>query len=215
MEKNLVLEKIKKNKIVPVIKINSKENAIDMAKALINGGIDICEITLRTESALDCIKNIKNNVKEMCVGCGTVINLEQAKKAIEYGCDFVVSPGFNKEICEYCIKNDIPVFPGCSTCSEIMQALDCGIKILKFFPCEALGGIKTLKALSAPFSNVLFMPTGGITLDNISSYLSYPFVIACGGSFIANEKNIDNKEFDIITSKAKETVKIIDNIFNV
>ena len=215
MEKDLVLEKIKKNKIVPVIKINSKENAIDMAKSLIDGGIDICEITLRTNSALDSIKVIKENVKEMCVGCGTVINLEQAKKAIEYGCDFIVSPGFDKEICKYCVSNDIPVFPGCSTCSEIMQALDCGIKILKFFPCEALGGIKTLKALSGPFSDVLFMPTGGISIDNISAYLSLPFVIACGGSFIASEKNIDNKEFDIITSKAKETVKVINTVFNV
>lgn len=214
MKKKLVYSIINKNKIVPVVKINDAANAINLANALLDGNIDICEITLRTNQALTSITNIKENVKNMCVGAGTVINIEQAKQAIQAGCDFIVTPGFDKEICEYCIKNNIPIIPGCSNCSDIMQSLKFGINIIKFFPCEALGGIKTIKALSAPFPNVQFMPTGGIDMNNLASYLSHPFIIACGGSFIASESLIDNNNFSAITSKAKETVNIIKNAFS-
>ena len=199
-----VYEIIEKSKLVPVIKIKDKNKALKLANALLAGGCSICEITLRTDNALDAIEEIKKYAPKMCVGAGTVLNIEQAKKAIEIGCDFIVSPGFDEEICKYFISKNVPVFPGCVTCTEIMQALKLGLNILKFFPSESFGGIKTIKAISAPFSNVKFMPTGGIDLNNIYAYLELPSVIACGGSFIASEKMIDEDKFDEITLLTKD-----------
>jgi 2-dehydro-3-deoxyphosphogluconate aldolase/(4S)-4-hydroxy-2-oxoglutarate aldolase len=208
MEKN-VLEIVKNNKVVPVAAIENSENAIPVAQALINGGLPLIEVTFRTAAAESSIKKITSEFSDVLVGAGTVLTVEQARKAIEAGASFIVSPGLNEKVVEFVLSKGVTVIPGIMTPSEIEKALSFGLEYVKFFPAEAAGGIKMLNAFSGPYPNMKYMPTGGINLENVSEYLAHPKVFACGGSWILNKRLIDNNGFEIITDIVKETIKVI------
>jgi 2-dehydro-3-deoxyphosphogluconate aldolase / (4S)-4-hydroxy-2-oxoglutarate aldolase len=202
-----ILREISLIGIVPVIKIDDVENALPLAKALCDGGIPVAEITFRTEQAEESIARITKELPDMLVGAGTVLTIEQADRAIKAGAKFIVSPGLNPKVVQHCIKNVIPITPGCSNPSDIEQALELGLEVVKFFPAEALGGVKMLKSLSGPYGNVRFMPTGGIDASNINDYLSLPNVMACGGSWMVPENLIKSGCFDKITILAREAIE--------
>ncbi len=192
--------------IVPVIKINEKDNAVPLAHALISGGIPCAEITFRTKEAGDAIRNITKEFPEMLVGAGTVTTLEQLDEAISAGSKFIVSPGFNPKIVDCCMDNKIPVIPGIQTPSEIERAMEYGLKLLKFFPAEQSGGAAMIKALSAPYSDIKFLPTGGITEKNLNDYLSLDCVIACGSSYMADASLIDDGNFAEIERRCNAVI---------
>ena len=200
---NEVFTKIKNAGIIPVIKLKSVEQALSLAKALIDGGIFAAEITFRSEFAPEGIKAIKKKFPEMLLGAGTVINKEYAKKAIDAGAEFIVSPGLNPSVVEYAIEKKVPIIPGVATSSEIEQALSYNLEYLKFFPAEALGGVKMLNALAGPFPNVKFMATGGISLENMTDYLKCKNVFSIGGSWMIND------DFESVTRISKESVKTL------
>lgn len=202
------LEKIKKIKVVPVIVINDQGNAEKLAESLINGGLPVAEVTFRTPAAENAIKRMKAYSPDILVGAGTVINAEQAERAVAAGADFIVSPGLSESVADYCRQKNVLYIPGCVTPYEIMKAIDCGAKVIKFFPAGAFGGLKTLKSLAAPFGSVEFMPTGGVNEDNLSEYLSFNKIAACGGSWMAEGKLIDNGKFDEIESKCRAAAEI-------
>lgn len=179
---NQVFEIIKSAKVIPVIKLNSVEEAVPLARSLLKEGIPVVEITFRTACAAEGIKAIRNEVPEILVGAGTVINMEYAQKAIDAGCQFVVSPGFNPEVVDYVLSKNIPMIPGVATPSEVEIALCKGLEVLKFFPAQVLGGVEMLKALAGPFPNVMFIPTGGINEQNACEYLNQKNVLAVGRS---------------------------------
>lgn len=203
-----VFEKIALQRIVPVVKIDDADKAIPLAKALCDGGLPIAEITFRTNEAAQSIANITAEMPEMLVGAGTVLTIDQVDRAINAGAKFIVSPGLNPKVVRYCIDKSIPIIPGCANASDIEQALELGITVVKFFPAEQSGGIAMIKALSAPYINVKFIPTGGINEENINEYLSCSKVLACGGSWMVNSKLIDEKSYDKITSLTKKAVEI-------
>ncbi|MDR7870578.1 MAG: bifunctional 4-hydroxy-2-oxoglutarate aldolase/2-dehydro-3-deoxy-phosphogluconate aldolase [Tissierellaceae bacterium] len=203
---NELIRKISQIGIVPVIKIDDVEKAIPLAKALCNGGIPIAEVTFRTEQAEEAIRRISKTVPEMIVGAGTILTIEQVDKAVNAGAKFVVSPGTNEKVVRYCIEKKIPIIPGCITPSEVEKAIELGLNVVKFFPAEAAGGIKMIKALSGPFGNIKFMPTGGINVNNINDYLSFSKVIACGGSWMVKEDLINSGDFERITELSKEAM---------
>ncbi|MFV0314177.1 MAG: bifunctional 4-hydroxy-2-oxoglutarate aldolase/2-dehydro-3-deoxy-phosphogluconate aldolase [Anaerotignum sp.] len=203
-----VIEKIKEFKIVPVVKIDSVEDAKPLAKALIAGGLPVAEITFRTEAAFEAIKAMAE-IPNMLVGAGTVVNVMQAKRAKEAGARFIVSPGLNVEVVRFAKENNIPIFPGVCTPTEVMAAIELEIEVVKFFPAEAYGGLDTIKALAGPFGNIRFMPTGGIGEKNIKEYLANPQVIACGGSWMVNESFIQGKNFDEVTRMTAAAVKLV------
>ncbi len=203
---NQVLERISKIGIVPVVKINDAENAEPLAQALCNGGITCVEITFRTGQAEEAIRRILKEFPHMLVGAGAVLTVENVKTAVAAGASFIVSPGLNPEVVGYCAKNGITVVPGCSNPSDIEKALSFGLETVKYFPAEALGGIGMIKAISAPYDNVRFMPTGGISLKNLNDYLSFDKVIACGGSWMVSEELISSGFFEKITDLAREAV---------
>jgi len=194
-----IIETFKNFGIIPVIEIDDSKDALPLAQALIAGGLPIAEITFRTEAAQKAILSIAENMPQMVVGAGTVLNIEQAKQAIAARARFIVSPGFTPMVVRWCLEQGIPVFPGVATPSEIIQAIDYGLEVVKFFPAEALGGIKFLKALSGPFKQVRFIPTGGINAENLPGYLDLPEVLACGGSWITPKKLIRSGHFAEIT----------------
>lgn len=202
------MEKIEQIGILPVISLKKQESALPLAQALIAGGIPAVEITLRTARALSCIREISQAYPEMVIGAGTVMTFAQADAAIEAGASFLVSPGFSEELVKYCLEKEYPIVPGCSTGSEITSAVELGLQTLKFFPAEPSGGLAALKLLSGPFAGVRFIPTGGMTLDNIGSYLCHDFIAACGGSFMAKADDIEQGRFDQITEKCRRCVDI-------
>lgn len=171
-------------KFIPVVVINKLEDTEKILGSLIEGGLPVAEITFRTSCAKDAIKLGRKLFPDMCIGAGTVINAEQCKAAIEAGAEFIVSPGLSVDVAKYCKEKNIPYFPGCVTPTEIMAALDLGLTTLKFFPANVYGGLKALKALSAPFPQVKFIPTGGVDMTNIDEFLSFEKIQAIGGSFI-------------------------------
>lgn len=195
--------------IVPVIKINDPDKAVPLAKALYDGGLPIAEITFRTSHAKEAIARITAEVPEMLVGAGTVLTTDQVDAAIEAGAKFIVSPGFNQDVVRHCIDRGITVTPGCVTPSDIERAISFGVDVVKFFPAEAYGGVKTIKALSAPYPGIKFIPTGGIDSSNLISYLSHEKVLACGGSWMVKEEFLNNGEFDKIKSLVKEAVDVM------
>jgi Entner-Doudoroff aldolase len=199
-------ERLYKIGIIPVVKINNSKDAVPLAKALCAGGIPAAEITLRTPAGLDAIREIAKNIPEMIVIAGTVLTAEQAEAAVSAGAQFIVSPGFNPKVVEWCIEKGITIIPGVSSASEIEVALGYGFDVLKFFPAEASGGVSAIKAFAGPFSNVKFMPTGGINENNLHDYLSLKNVVACGGSWMVPEADIDNGNFDKIEAAAKSAV---------
>lgn len=195
--------------IVPVVVLNNVEDAIPLAEALLKGGINFMEITFRTECAADCISVISREVPEMTVGAGTVLNVEQAKLAVERGAKFIVSPGLDEATVKWALENDIPVIPGTVTPTEIMKALNLGIKVVKFFPADVYGGIKAIKALSAPFGQVKFLPTGGVSEANLNEFAANKSVIAVGGSWVCKKDDIINHDWEKITTLSSNAVRII------
>jgi len=204
-----ILEKIGQFGLVPIIKIYNVNDAILLAKALIKAGLPVAEITFRTAAAEEVIKKLNKDFPEILLGAGTVLNIEQTKKAVSAGAKFIVSPGFNPKIVDYCIENDIPVTPGVNNPTQIEMALEKNLKVVKFFPAEASGGLKLLKSMSAPYSGIKFIPTGGINQENILSYLSFDKVHACGGSWIVKTDLISSGNFNEITRRIKEAISII------
>ena len=203
---NTVLEEISKIGIVPVIKLDDAKDAVPLARALCSGGLYCAEITFRTSAAEESIKLITKEFPDMLVGAGTVLTTEQADRSINAGARFIVSPGLNPDVVKYCIDKNVPVTPGCATPSDIECALALGLDTVKFFPAEAAGGLPMIKAMSAPYTKIKFMPTGGINADNLNSYLAFPKIIACGGSFMVKDSFIKNGEFDKITELTKQAV---------
>lgn len=204
-----IYEKIEQKKIVPVIKLDSSENAAPLADALINGGLPIAEVTFRTAAARDSIKIMTQKYPDMLVGAGTVTSVEQAKQALDAGASFLVSAGFNRKVTEYAIDKNIPIFPGVCTPTELMMLLEYDLPIAKFFPAEQYGGLNTIKALAAPFPNIRFMPTGGIHVGNIMDYLAFPKIVACGGSWMVKDSYINNHEFEKIYELTKDAVTLV------
>lgn len=190
-----LIKKIEDIKIVPVVVLNDAENAKPLAKALCEGGLPCAEVTFRTGAAEESIRIMHEAYPEMIIGAGTVLTTEQVERAVSAGASFIVSPGFDPEIVDYCIEKSIPVFPGCITPSEIAQAVKRGLKVVKFFPAEQFGGVDTIKALAAPYVGLKFMPTGGINAGNIKDYLECKSIIACGGSWMVKGNIIEAKEF--------------------
>ncbi|MCQ2483083.1 MAG: bifunctional 4-hydroxy-2-oxoglutarate aldolase/2-dehydro-3-deoxy-phosphogluconate aldolase [Clostridia bacterium] len=209
-----IFENMYKTGFVPVVVINNADNAVKTAEALLKGGIDFMEITFRTECAKEAISSVSKNVKNMIVGAGTVINLNQAKEAVEAGAKFIVSPGLSEEVVEWCIENDIPVLPGCVTPTEIMKAVSMGLKNIKFFPANIYGGLSAIKALSAPFGGIKFLPTGGVSEQNLSDFISNPKILAAGGSFVCAAKDIDEGNYDAIAESAARVTDIVRKIRN-
>ena len=201
---------IEQIKIVPVVKIDNLNDTLPLMSALCDGGIPIAEITFRTSCAADAIKLASENFGDrMLVGAGTVINANQAKIAIQNGAKFIVSPGFGKDISDVCNEAGIAYVPGCVTPTEIMAAISCGHKIIKFFPASNYGGVATIKALSAPFGDIVFIPTGGINATNINDFLALKSIIACGGSWMVKDSLVKEKKFDEIIKICKEAVATI------
>ncbi len=185
--------------VVPVVVLDDAKDAVPTAKAMLKGGIDVMEITFRTAAAPDSIRAVSAECPDMLVGAGTVITLEQCKTAIECGAKFIVAPGFDAEVVAYCVEHDVPVTPGCVTPTEIMAAMKLGLKVIKFFPANVYGGLGAMKALSAPFGSIKFIPTGGVNTANIGEYISAPFVHAVGGSWVCPKADIAAGNFDKIT----------------
>ena len=206
---NHVTEQLAKLKILPVVTVENPDDAVPLAGALAAGGIPAAEITFRTSGAAETIRNASCAYPDMLIGAGTVLTPEQVDAAREAGAKFIVSPGFDAETVCYCLKTGLPVFPGCATATEVQQALRLGLSGLKFFPAEAVGGLRTLKALSAPFPQVRWMPTGGINLGNLADYLAFPRVIACGGSYLTAKDDIRAKDWAKITDICCRTVQLI------
>ena len=193
--------------LIPVIKIENPDDAVPLAKALIDGGLPAAEITFRTACAAEAIKNITEAFPEMLVGAGTVLTCEQVDAAIAAGSKFLVSPGLNPKVTSYCLSKGVPMLPGCSNPSDVEAALELGLKTVKFFPAEAAGGLKMLKAMAAPYGQLTFMPTGGINADNLLDYLKFNKIIACGGSFMVRDDLIRDKKWDEITALTRNAVK--------
>jgi 2-dehydro-3-deoxyphosphogluconate aldolase / (4S)-4-hydroxy-2-oxoglutarate aldolase len=203
-----ILDRLGKVGLVPVVKIDRAEDAVPLAEALLAGGLPCAEITFRTAAAPAAIKAIADNCSDMLVGAGTVLTVAQAEQAIASGARFVVSPGFSAAVVDWCLARDIPVLPGVATPTDVMAALEKGLKILKFFPAEAYGGVTTLKALSAPFGGVKYMPTGGVSAKNMADYLALPSVHAVGGSWMVEGKLISSGNFAEITRLAADAVAL-------
>jgi len=203
---NKILEKIGELGIVPVVKIEKAKDALPLGRALLDGDLPIAEITFRTSAAEESIKTLTGELPELLVGAGTVLTIKQVRKAVSAGAKFIVSPGFNPKVVEYCIENSIPVTPGINNPTQIEMALGRGIEVVKFFPAEASGGLSLLKSMSAPYTNIKFIPTGGINQNNLCSYLSYNKVHACGGSWMVKADLISSGNFDEITRLTKEAI---------
>ena len=206
------LEMIRELGVVPVVVLNDAKDARPLAEALCEGGLPCAEVTFRTEAAEESIRSMVKEFPEMFVGAGTVLTIEQADRAIDAGAKFIVSPGFDPEIVDHCLERSIPVFPGCITPSEVAQAVKRGLEVIKFFPAEQFGGIDTIKALAAPYTDIKFMPTGGINAANLEKYLSYDRVVACGGSWMVKADLIRNEEFDIVKKLTAEAVRLVSDI---
>lgn len=202
-----ILETISKIGIVPVVKLDDAKDAAPLADALCKGGIPCAEVTFRTGAAAEAISIMTKTHPDMIVGAGTVLTTEQVDKAVEAGAKFIVSPGLNPKIVKYCVGKNIPITPGVNSPSEIETAIEFGLEVVKFFPAEQSGGIAKIKAMAAPYVNMKFMPTGGINAGNINSYLDFPKVIACGGSWMVPGDLISNGEFDKIEELTREAVK--------
>ncbi len=204
---NKMIKELYEIGLIPVIKIEDPADAVPLAKALIDGGLPAAEITFRTKCAAEAIRNITKTYPEMLVGAGTVLTTEQVDAAIAAGSKFLVSPGLNPKVTAYALSKGITMLPGCSNPSDIEAALELGLTTVKFFPAEAAGGLKMLKAMAAPYGQLTFMPTGGINADNLLDYLKFNKIIACGGSFMVKDDLVKEKKWDEITALTKNAVK--------
>lgn len=199
-----VLTRLSNAGVVPVVVIENAKDAVPTARAMVAGGIDVMEITFRTAAAADAIAAVAAECPEMLVGAGTVITLAQCKKAVEAGAKFIVAPGFNREVVAWCVENNVPVTPGCVTPTEIMAAMELGLKVIKFFPAGVYGGLSAMKALAGPFGGIKFIPTGGVNAQNLAEYISAPFIHAVGGSWVCPKADISAGNFEKITALCAE-----------
>ncbi len=206
---NEMLMKLQRVGIVPVIKLDDAKDAIPLAKALVDGGLPCAEVTFRTAAAEESIRLMRQAYPDMLIGAGTVLTTEQVDKAVAAGATFIVSPGLNPKVVRYCMDQGIPITPGCSNPSDIEAAIELGLDVVKFFPAEAAGGLAMIKAMAAPYVKMKFMPTGGINAKNLLSYLDFPKVIACGGSWMVSDEMVKEGEFDKITVLTKEAVSLM------
>ena len=207
-----IAEKFQKFGVVPVVVLEDTKDAVPLAKALVEGGLPCAEVTFRTEAAEESIRLMAEQFPEMLVGAGTVLTTEQVEAAVGAGAKFIVSPGFDPKIVDYCLEKDIPVFPGCITPSEVAQAVKRGLKVVKFFPAEPAGGISMIKAMAAPYTGIRFMPTGGINAKNLEDYLSCDKILCCGGSWMVKGDLVKAGEFDKIRELTAEAKKLADSI---
>ena len=207
-----VTEKISTLGVVPVVVLEDAKDAASLAKALVEGGLPCAEVTFRTDAAEESIKIMTSEYPDMFVGAGTVLTIEQVDRAVAAGAKFIVSPGFDPEIVDYCLSKEIPVFPGCITPSEVAQAVKRGLKVVKFFPAEPAGGISMIKAMAAPYTGIRFMPTGGINAKNLEDYLSCDKILCCGGSWMVKGDLVKAGEFDKIRELTAEAKKLADSI---
>jgi len=205
-----IVEKLEKIRLVPVVVLENAMDAVPVAKALCEGGVPCAEVTFRTKAAKEVILNMTEAFPDMLVGAGTILNVDQAKEAVKAGAKFIVSPGLNETVVTYCLEHAIPMIPGIATPSEVEQALSLGLDYVKFFPAEAAGGLKMLKSLSGPYPQLRFMPTGGITQQNIKSYLDFSKIFACGGSFMLTNEILEQKDFKKITEICQNTLNALD-----
>jgi 2-dehydro-3-deoxyphosphogluconate aldolase / (4S)-4-hydroxy-2-oxoglutarate aldolase len=203
-----VLAIIGNSRVLPIVAIKNAKDAIPLALALKAGGLPLVEVTFRTEAAEEAIRAIASK-GDMLVGAGTIVTVEQAQKAIAAGAKFMVSPGLDAEVVKFCLDKDVPITPGICTPTEVMAAMKLGLSTLKFFPAEAYGGLKTLKAISAPLGSVKFIPTGGVNTKNLAEYLAFPKVLACGGTWLATSEMIEQGRFGEITNLCREALKIV------
>ncbi len=203
-----IIEVLQISPIIPVVVIENIKDAVPLAQSLVEGGIQIIEVTLRSSCALEAIELIAKNVPKMRVGAGTILNPTQLEQAQNRGAEFLISPGLTIKLLEYAKKKDMPLIPGVSSSSEVMQALELGYSALKFFPAEYCGGVKLLNAFNGPFKGVKFCPTGGISADNMHSYLNLENVLCVGGSWLTPKNLIQNKEWDKITEICKRSLAL-------
>ncbi|MGT0096500.1 bifunctional 4-hydroxy-2-oxoglutarate aldolase/2-dehydro-3-deoxy-phosphogluconate aldolase [Helicobacter pylori] len=203
-----IIEVLQISPIIPVVVIENIKDAVPLAQSLVEGGIHIIEVTLRSSCALEAIELIAKNVPKMRMGAGTILNPTQLEQAQNRGAEFLISPGLTIKLLEYAKKKDMPLIPGVSSSSEVMQALELGYNALKFFPAEYCGGVKLLNAFNGPFKGVKFCPTGGISADNMHSYLNLENVLCVGGSWLTPKNLIQNKEWDKITEICKRSLAL-------
>jgi 2-dehydro-3-deoxyphosphogluconate aldolase / (4S)-4-hydroxy-2-oxoglutarate aldolase len=209
---NDTLKKIGSTGIVPVVVLNNASDAEPLADSLIKGGLPCAEVTFRTAAAEESIKIISKKFPQMLVGAGTVLTTEQVDKAIGAGAKFIVAPGFNPKVVEYCLKNNYPVCPGIMTPTELEMALGYGLDVVKFFPAENAGGLKMIKAISAPYTMMKFMPTGGINATNVREYLACDKILACGGSWMVKGDLVKAGDFAQIEKLTAEAASIVKEI---
>ena len=198
--------------IIPVVVLNDAKDALPLGKALMEGGLPAAEVTFRTEAAEESIRIMSQNFPDMLVGAGTVLTKEQVDRAVNAGAKFIVSPGFDPEIVKYCLSKDIPVCPGTQTASEMIAAMNLGLTKVKFFPAENAGGLKMIKAIGAALTALKFMPTGGISADNVREYLKSDKIFCCGGSWMVKGDMIKAGDFELIKSKVAEAAAIVKEI---
>ena len=214
MDSRKLEEQIEKLGLVPVVVLHDAKDAKPLAQALCQGGLPCAEVTFRTDAAEESIKIMASEYPDMFVGAGTVLTIDQVDRAVAAGAKFIVSPGFDPEIVDYCLSKNIPVFPGCITPSEVAQAVKRGLKVVKFFPAEQFGGVATIKAMAAPYVGLKFMPTGGVNAKNLESYLSCDKIVACGGSWMVKGDLVKAGKFDEIKTLTEEAVKLAAQIRN-
>jgi len=206
---NETLAKIQEIGIVPVVVLEDAKDAAPLAKALCDGGLSCAEVTFRTAAAEEAIRIMTKEFPQMLVGAGTVLTTEQVDRAAAAGAKFIVSPGLNPRIVKYCVEKGILIVPGCSNPSDVEQALENGLDVVKFFPAEQAGGLAMIKAMAAPYVGVKFMPTGGINAKNVKDYLAYDRILACGGSWMVKGDLVKAGDYAKITELAKEAVAIV------
>lgn len=207
-----LIKKISDTGVIPVVKIDDAKDALPLAEALKNGGLPCAEITFRTDAAEEAIRLISGKYPDFFIGAGTVLTPQQADKAMAAGASFIVSPGLNPKVVKHCNEKGYPIIPGVCTPTEVEAAMDLGLTYLKFFPAEAAGGVKMIKAMAAPYTKVKFMPTGGIGTGNLADYLNCKAVYACGGSWMVPSDKIADGKFDEIEKLTKEAVKLLKEI---
>lgn len=201
-----VLKFIESYGMIPVLNIRREKDALPLAKALQKGGLPLMEVMFRTEAAAACIAQIAEEMPEFCIGAGTVLTVEQAEQAKQAGAKFIVSPNFDEKVVRYCVKEQVPVIPGCVTPSEVNRALSMGLTAVKFFPAIQMGGLKAMQLLSGPYPQVKFVPTGDLTRKEMNEYLTFPKVAAAGGDFMLSYEDLENRRFDRIEQSVRETI---------
>ena len=207
-----VLQKIQEIGLVPVVVLDDAKDAAPLAKALCEGGLPCAEVTFRTEAAEESIRIMAEQFPDMLVGAGTVLTTEQVDRAVAAGAKFIVSPGLNPKVVKYCVEKGILITPGTCTPSEVEQAIEHGLEVVKFFPAEQAGGLAMIKAMAAPYTKMMFMPTGGISPSNVRDYLGFKKIIACGGSWMVKGDLVKAGDFAKITELSKEAVAIVKEV---